>query len=103
MIEFFIIGTIFMFSYILSFFINFDSLVDDKPIKTKKISPKDKSNFIQKKLVEEYLYWLFNSEYLKYKDYPTLFPYVNQHYNPKTKLDWQEIFIEIKKDLHHLI
>jgi hypothetical protein len=59
--------------------------VDDKPLKPTKIPPKDKSNFIQKKLVEEYLYWLFNSEYIKYKDYSTFFPYIMHHYNPKTK------------------
>lgn len=113
MIEFFFIGIIFLLSYLISFFINLSETFNNifieeekpKPPKPKliKIQPKNKSNDIQKKLIEEYLYWLFNSDYLNYKDYPNLFPSIYLHYNPKTKLDWQEIFIEIKKDLHHLI
>jgi len=95
-----IVLLIFAFAYGISFLETSDeSFTKFLSTKDSYIEPKNLPKQTQKKLIEEYYYWLINSEYINFNDYNKFFPYIKENFNPQTEKQWISILHLIKKEL----
>jgi hypothetical protein len=87
----------FVLIYTISFIFNFKIEISDEV--DVYVEPKKKTKYIKNQLINEYNYWLINSDYISIKNYRDVFPYTFHHYKPINELEWKEIFLQIKKQL----
>lgn len=85
----------FVLIYTISFIFNFKIDISEDVY----VEPKRKTKFIRNNLINEYNYWLINSDYISIKNYKDVFPCTFHHYKPINELEWKEIFLQIKKQL----
>jgi hypothetical protein len=87
----------FVLIYTISFIFNFKIEISDEV--DVYVEPKKKTKYIKNQLINEYNYWLINSDYISIKNYRDVFPYTFHNYKPINELEWKEIFLQIKKQL----
>jgi hypothetical protein len=87
----------FVLIYTISFIFNFKIEISDEV--DVYVEPKKKTKYIKNQFINEYNYWLINSDYISIKNYRYVFPYTFHHYKHINELEWKEIFLQIKKQL----